>query len=126
MDIKVRYALKSKESGDISFIYYGIEEIETDPQYRLFDLDMFEIIGRDLYTGFKDKNNNEMFNNDIIKYGSGKPMVIKHKITHPSSTIGHGISINEKISGWTISDYHGDYDTIERIGNVYKNPEVKE
>lgn len=65
--IKIRYTLKNKHTGYLHYKKYFISQIEQYSLSRLFDVENYDIIGRDLFIEEKDKNDNELFCNDIFK-----------------------------------------------------------
>ena len=66
MKIKIRYALKNKNTNQIHFKWYTISQIEEKGLSKLFDIENYEILGRDLKTGWVDRNNKDIYNNDIV------------------------------------------------------------
>lgn len=120
-DIKIRYVLKSKCTGKISFKWYYIQQIEKGLN-NLFDLEHYTIIERDRFTGLKDKNEKEIYENDIVNF---RPMK-KYKINVMVSKVVF------KNNCWCLENnktYLKDNFSltgVEVIGNIHENPELSE
>ena len=73
-DIKIRYTFRRKEDGHLWQSIWWLETIETGgAQYAdMMKNKLWEIIGRDLYTGISDKENTELFQNDILGNDEGQ------------------------------------------------------
>jgi len=73
------------------------------------------------FTGLRDKNGNEIYEGDILKTATFKPMAV-HWISKFAS-----FCINS--NGWSFSHYFGegcDPEDCEIIGNIWENPELLE
>ena len=115
-EIKFRYRLKNKETGDIIEQIYSISAIE-----HLIAVcpEPYEILSRDQYIGFKDKNDKEWFEKDIIK--------------HINENAGYG-DVKQPDDLYTVVPdimtlYEDDYLLFcmrsgENVGNFYDNPEI--
>lgn len=137
-EIKIRYYLTYKDKVVIKKYFY-IEHIEDMTFNTKFFKD-FEIhkdnykdvkLHRCQYTGLLDKNDDEIYNHDIIKDSSGRLMIVEWDnrigtarfIFRVINTIGHiktGRLVNTH--DWITSDEND----IEVIGNIYENPELLE
>lgn len=117
MEIKIRYIMKHKASGNIETKYYYLNQIEERPLEKLSHVfsDEYELLGRSAYVGFKDKNNNELYYGDFVVFYYGK----------------HKDSLVWDIAGWdNLSFLLNERDergaSFEIVGNIYENPELKE
>jgi len=116
--IKFRYAFKKKLFKDISFYHLTLKQIEEGAVVKILRSGMiengYELIGRDKYTGLKDKNKKEIYERDIVK-------VINDK--------GREVEFPEF---WCFLNRLGDgnlkknQQRTEVIGNAYENPELME
>lgn len=64
--MKYRYVLKNKHTGKLHFKIYSLESIEKDGLKGLFDIENYEILSRDRFTGFTNKNEKDIYNNDTL------------------------------------------------------------
>ena len=122
-DIKFRYTYKRKEDGKLYQVIYPFECIEkgTGGFSDLLNNNLWEIIGRDLYTGLKDKNKDEIYEGDILKakmYDEKRLYVVQYyedgfegKDTKLLGNRQSAFHIHSLIKG-------------EIIGNIYENPEL--
>jgi hypothetical protein len=63
---KFKYKLKNKLDEKIYIFYFELKEIEKGLE-KLFDVNKFEIISKNIYTGLNDIFDNEVYQNDKIK-----------------------------------------------------------
>ena len=75
------------------------------------------------YTGFKDKNGKEIYDGDIIKFGTS---LVIYEVIFTNGTSEHSC-----FNGWGLINidsklrYHlNDRNFYEIIGNIYENPEL--
>ena len=146
------YKFRGKEIGTGKWVYGGLFKEPAPPQcfeknledkywivypdprympdwnlpYKMVRTDVDkETVGQ--YTGLKDKNGKEIYEGDIVFIkGEEKLLDIKGKVEY-SNTFALFIIIN---TGSIVNETEllGDYEEedIEKIGNVYDNPELLE
>lgn len=71
------------------------------------------------FTGLKDKNNKEIFEGDILKTSTDKPMIVGWSDKFASFVLNR--------DGWVFSHWFGEScnpEDCEVIGNKYENPEL--
>lgn len=76
-----------------------------------------------MYSGFKDKNDAEIWEGDIILYrGKGKKGKNIVRVVEGGSAPAYGLSLNEELWGgdWDWHDSH----QIEVIGNIFQNKNI--
>ena len=104
-EIKFRYRVRLNDKKIYKRIIY-INELEIGLYEELKDM-RTNILSRDEYTGMKDKNGNEIYENDIVKtnFGKGK------------------IYYSYRWGSWFVEKQKqiGDIFDIEVIGNIYNN-----
>ncbi len=120
-EIKHRYVWKRLSDGHIWMEIVPIECLENngDTPFILRDHSLFELISRDVYTGLKDKNSDEIYEADEITWKC-------------SGSIITGI-VYWASSGWFVKDKRGGNvtrlhkaSTIKITGTIYDNLQSKE
>jgi len=70
-EIKFRYIFKNEIFNDISIYYLTLKEIENGDLNKILKSGMIEngykIIARDLFIGYKDINNKDIYSTDTLK-----------------------------------------------------------
>jgi len=111
---------------------------------------LFQVVGGNLircstethvvqfHTGLRDKNNNKIYEGDILKGNCIVKFGYQEEIFNSFISIGDGeednqyilvcgVYLEDKYGGYkTLSNYLDDYNELEIIGNIYKNPELLE
>ena len=118
-EIKFRYVFKRKTDGHIYIIEFNVEALEDKSVSQIKTMlrnDLWKLVARDQFTGLKDKNELELYADDIID------------ITRYEETTRHQIIWKE--GGWQLyppgpfpTQYLGCFKsaTIEKKGNIYEN-----
>jgi uncharacterized phage protein (TIGR01671 family) len=127
--IRFRITKKAIRNGKIFNRYYDIKEFNYKD--ATWEGNTYKILGVSEYTGLKDKNGKEIYEEDIIKF---------HQFTQELGT-NLGVCEGEKefnavvgfdCAGITINDeplfmYNGVHEeSIEILGNIHQNPELLE
>lgn len=122
-DIKFRYVFKNKNFGDLSFYHLTLREVEKGALLKILQSGMiengYELIGRDSYTGLKDKNDQEIYAGDILEFVIGD----KKEVSEVFFDEG-GFSVNAKNNDPDYKPYLGEVCNPKIIDNIYENPEL--
>lgn len=120
IELKFRYVLKGKLDNKIYYKWYYLKQIESGLS-KLFDIDNYEIIYKNQYTGLKDKNSKEIYEGDLIKIEMSNKWIFKI-VWDETYSCFKGQNIYD--------DSHdiifGFFDGLEIIGNLHENPELLE
>ncbi|WP_111290013.1 YopX family protein [Bacillus safensis] len=143
MDIVIRYVFKHRATGNIEIKIYSISQLEERAAKKLspcFDETDYELIARNLFTGLKDSEGNEIYEGDIIHcvhwFFNGDEIE-----EHFTASVGFrdGSFTLENIKSRYYSDFTGEEngkgicwigeinyceEDYEVIGNIYQNPDL--
>jgi len=116
-EIKIRYCLKNKHTDQLHFKWYHISEIKKGLD-KLFDLENYDIIARDLFTG-KQIKNKDAYVCDIIKSKIGVVGIVYNPdlMRFEASTIYGRMALHT---------YLEDNPDSEIIGNKHQSQELLE
>lgn len=64
--MKYRYSLRNKHTQEIHYKWYTISQIETAGLKHLFDIENYDIISRNAFTGLTDSNNEDIYSGDEL------------------------------------------------------------
>jgi hypothetical protein len=137
---KYRYVFKHKESNGFRYLAFTIDDIqsgETQKSIDLMDKVGFTLIARDMYTGLKTFNKEEIYENDILK---GTSYLYGYDLTNGKQFDYYGYvewqSQCDVGLCWVLSDNSGswslkqtvhrnmiDYCTGELLGNMHEKPD---
>ena len=119
---------RAYDEGSLNHMYQPDEVMVGDGNIWIIDEDSVAgewIVNNDLElmqsTGLKDKNNQEIFEGDIVDY-KGRKAVIKWHGSYASFIYRFVDELQERVSEWHplfLTYYH-----FEIIGNIYENKEL--
>ena len=118
-EIKYRYIVTEPAKNITHRLYHTLEGIEKlDPNHQIFK-PSYEIVSRDLYTGFENKNGVEIYEGDITERMDWDQLVVG--------------KVERDIDGtWLLIEENGAgflrhlLEEIEVIGNIYEHPHLLE
>lgn len=104
--------------GEINF-----EEKWFKPYYCNLEIDFAECIFMQ-YTGLKDKNGKEIYEEDVVKFSWGSECSNCHKTPVWSGKVTFG-SLGARVQGFLIADPQNNIlGSVEIIGNIHRSPEL--
>jgi len=125
-EIKFRFRIRRKENGveDISFFYFTLDMI-------LDEIDEWEILSVDRFSGLTDMNKKEIYENDIIVPHHTKVLDFASRIIFRHGCFGY---IHSKYSDFVPLGRNGYYFDLRNgnhvshaliiIGNAHEDPEL--
>lgn len=114
-EIKFRtWSDKLKIMGEVVSIDYRIKRITAKTVNNFFWDDLFDDLKLMQYTGLKDKNDNEIYEGDLIKWGTNTVWTINFE----KGSFWLGINMIGKRTIRNICD------EIEIIGNIHENGDL--
>jgi len=141
MEKKFRYTFEHVPTGNIEQKIYTLSQLEERTVKELspyFNAEFgYKLIGRDDFTGLKDKNGKEIFEVDIVTTFNQNNIVEYEQGTFRIKGLHHdeyertyaGISnylIDSTIPTMPHSKYDGVTTTLEVIGNIYEHSHLLE
>ncbi|MCY8424948.1 YopX family protein [Bacillus vallismortis] len=116
-NIKIRYAFRHKKTGNIELKTYFIGQLEDRPARKLSPVFCeefgYELISRDLWTGEKDKDGQEIYEGDV-DIADDEPMIVAFKDGR----------FGLKFPDHDYFDSSVSWEDCEIGGNVHQNPEL--
>jgi uncharacterized phage protein (TIGR01671 family) len=115
-EIKFEYGFNSV-NGTIKKVYHLHEIPNIQQKCDVWNVLPIKYVRE--FTGLKDKNGKEIYEGDIVKTPTDKPMVISWSKKFASFVIDR--------DGWMFSHWFGEGyngEDVEVIGNIYDNPEL--
>ena len=118
-ELKIRYTFKRKSDKHIYQIIASIESIEQGQLNDMLNNELWELISRDLYTGFKDKEGKEIYEGDILDAKDGFVYFIKWNTKEGKFEAISYDKLGREILPWNPSDVSF-LSLCEVIGNIYE------
>jgi len=117
-EIKIRVVKKALRNGKIFNKIYKLREWRgSDPLWE--GEGTYQIISIDEFTSLKDENGVDIYESDIVKTETDKPMVVTWSKKFASFCLNR--------DGWAFQHWFGEAVNPEKckvIGNIHKNPEL--
>ncbi|MGD6977777.1 YopX family protein [Bacillus altitudinis] len=139
MDIFIRYVFKHRATGNIEIKEYSTSQLEAWGAKKLspcFDATEYELITRNLFTGLKDSEGNEIYGGDVIlitydEAFSELPYYIgevnfRADDNYPAFDLLPWIDCEMNALSWLKSESDPSVKSYEVIGNIYQNPDLLE
>ncbi len=82
-EIKFRYLLKN--NVEMYFKWYTLKQIESEGLKSLFDVESYEILSRDRFTGHQDKNGVDIYEGDRVSHAK------ESNVTSKCTMIGNDV-----------------------------------
>ena len=118
------------EEGEV--MYYDVYPFKDDTLLLSYDEISFDEVSASDFilmqsTELKDKNDNEIFESDIVKYKSGCNTYTE-EVAYDKNFAGFGVRDANTDIIFTFWELAEDIDLIslEVVGNIYENPELLE
>ncbi len=138
-NIRIRYTWKRKSDGDIKQSVYSIQQIEAARKFgaQPFEglYEGYDLIARDLWVGVRDREGNDIFNNDtfevVVESGEVMQGVVQYGSHRREMKSGKTVDINgyafvvRSFPTFPIAkNYLGKHDLeiIKVTGNIHTNP----
>jgi hypothetical protein len=113
--MKIRYVVKNKTTGVLYFKKYFISEIEEQGLVGLFDVENYDILSRDRFTGLTDRNGKEIFEGDVLMLDRRNGWVITWL---GRGFVGEPLSDNRELEQCRMSN--NNYLQYEVTGNIHE------
>ena len=128
-EIKFRVSIKCSQCGFKGFQYYEWNGQSFTPNgYYKCEHNKMEIVGDiQQFTGLKDKNDKDIYEGDIIKWGHAREWSRENPIRIAEVKINPDIQFHSQVGIFKFGNFAYD-DSIDKdlevIGNIFENPEL--